>query len=161
MQSSYYLTISECPLTAWEKSYKDGYSAIRKPDSEFNFTDQTDYDAWDLLFIDWQENIKQDSDFEDYQQNKRTLNLLMIKFIKSEVAKGGVKVSDRSIRNEMRRVEALLFNYEKTLGKGKTINQNLQALSKAQGYQIKKHDLTVQDYFDLIELHSEKPVTDG
>lgn len=161
MQSAYYLTISECPLMAWENVFKDGYSKIRKPGVKFKFTAETDYDAWDLLFVDWQEKVKQDPDFEQYQKDRKRLNELMIQFIKKEVKKENLSVSDRRLLNEIRRMQILLKKYEKNLGQGNTINQNLQALSKAQGYQLKKHDLTVEDYFNLIEMHSKKSVNNG
>ena len=161
MGTAYYLTISECPLVAWEKRFKKGNHEIRKPDVEYNYTDQSDYDAWDKLYIDWEENVKQDPSFLEYQSNIELLNKLLLRFLKSEVYRQGITIRDRSIRNEIRRVKALITKYEKNLGQGQTINQTLQILSKNQGYHIRKNDLTVEDYFDLIEMNKKKHSDNG
>ena len=161
MDSAYYLKISNCPLIAWENRFKNGNEAIRKPNVSYPFTEESDYDAWDILFIDWQENVKQDIDFVNYQANIEQLNKLYLRYLKSIKKRGDITTRDRSVMNEIRRIEGLVLSYERTLGKGISVNKMLQLLSKNQGYHIKKKDLTVQDYFDLIELYSDKPNTDG
>lgn len=157
----YYQTISECPLTVWEKRFKKGNSAIRKDVEGFNYTDDTDYDAWDVLYIDWQNNVKQDPDYVQYQKDIAYLNRLMIQYLDSEKNREGITVRDNSLLNMIQRVRGIIEKYEKNLGQGKSINQTIQILSKSQGYQIPKRELTVQDYFDLIELHSEKNTSNG
>jgi len=165
LDGAYYQTISECPLTAWEQSFKKGYSAIRKNLEGFEYSDKLDYDAWDNLYIDWQNNVTQDKAFELYQKNISRLNDLYTKFIQSQkenkVGNFTVIVRDRSIINQIRRIEAEVKNYEKNLGKGQTINQTVLMLSRIEGRHINKRDLTVQDYFDLIELNSKKPSENG
>jgi hypothetical protein len=154
MQNAYYLKISECPLIAWEKRYKEGNSAIRMPDVNFNYTEETDYDAWDLLYIDWEENVKLDSSFVQYKKDLRRYLDLMIKYRESKRIRNGVEVHDNSILNDIQIMEAIVLKYEKNLGRPVTINKMVQKLSRLEGRQIKKIDLTVQDYFDLIELNT-------
>ncbi len=161
LASAYYLKISECPLVAWEKRFKEGNQAIRRDNIEFNYNEELDYEAWNELYIDWESKVKQEPSFVEYKKNLILYNQLIIKFLKSKKDRQGVTVRDRSILNQIRRIEASIVKYEKNLGQGKTINQNIQILSKAQGYQINKHNMTVEDYFDLIELNSEKPSKNG
>ena len=150
-------------MIAWEKRFKQGYSSIRRPEfkDDEKLNDETDYDAWDILFIDWQENVKQDQGFEEYMSNLRTLNdyydqyLRSKKTIKSKDQEKEYEVRDRSLKNMIRRLESMVEKYEKNLGRGQTINQTLVILSKIQGYHIKKQDITVQEYFDLIEINNE------
>ena len=164
MQSAYYLTICECPLIAWEKRYKGkglNNAAIRKEGAKFNYTEESDYEAWDVLFIDWQQRVKQSPDFLDYQSNIKQYNNLMLRYLKSVAKKNGCTIRDRSILNEIRRVEGAILKYEKNVGKGETINQTLQKISKNQGYHLSKKDLTVEDYFDLIDLNTTKTKRNG
>lgn len=178
MDSLYFLKISECPLDAWEDKFKNGYKSIRRPGINIKELErlasenrrgmptedaiaELDYDAWDLLYIDWEENVKQDAGFVEYKGMIKRLNDLYLKFINSKREREGVTVRDRSIMNEIRRVEAFISNYEKKLGAGQTINQTLIILSKNQGYHLKKKDLTVQEYFDLIEMNTQKPSKNG
>jgi len=169
LASKYFLKISECPLTAWEKRFKHGYKSIRRPEfkEDAKLNEETDYEAWDLLFIDWQENVKQDQGFEEYMANIRTLNdyydqyLRSKKTIKSKDGEKEYETRNRNLINMIRRLESMVEKYEKNLGRGQTINQTLVILSRIQGYHIKKQELTVQEYFDLIEINNEASKQNG
>ena len=158
LDSKYFLKISDCPLTAWERRFKEGYSSIRRPDfkEDESLNEETDYDAWNLLFIDWQENVKQDPSFEEYMMNLKSLNDYYDMYLRSQQNRGAHVVRNRAILNTIRRLEGMVERYEKNLGKGQTINQTLVILSKVQGYHIKKQELTVQEYFDIIEINNEQ-----
>lgn len=175
MQKLYYLEISECPLINWDNRFKKGYSAIRRDNvtdeqilqeakSRFKkeskeLTDEQlmqllDYDAWDLLYIDFQDNVKKDKDFDKYKRDLERYVKLMIKYRKSERIQDGIKIHETSITNDIQVMEAIVLKYERNLGQGLTVNKMLTKLRRMEGRHINKKDLTVLDYFDLIEEHS-------
>jgi len=113
-----------------------------------------DYDAWDLLYIDFQNNVKKDDDFKAYMRDLERYVKLMIRYRKSERMSEGVKIHDASITNDIQMMEAMVLKYERNLGQGLTVNKMLTKLRRLEGRHIDKKDLTVLDYFDLIEEHS-------
>lgn len=184
MQNLYYSTISECPLINWENRFKEGNSAIRKnstttdellAEAKKRFVDDIhiakgegkpltdeqlltllDYDAWDILYQDFERNVKEDELFEKYKRDLDRYVRLMIRYRKSERVQDGVKIHDTRITNEIALMEAMVLKYEKNLGQSITINKMLTKLRRLEGRHINKKDLTVLDYFDLIEEHSGK-----
>ena len=173
-QKGYYLTISKCPLTCWENRFDIGYSAIRvytEIDEDNNIIDsrngkivkgviyneESDYEAWDVLYTDFRNKVKEDPDFALYLTHIDKLIDLQHKYITSGREHNGLIRRDRSILNHIKLIKARIEGFEKTMtGGGKTINQVLMDLSKAQGYQLKKSELMAEDYFDLIEKYKAK-----
>ena len=169
----YYLTISECPLVCWEKRFDVGYSAIRrftevdendvlihpktfKPLKGITYSEEQDYEAWHVLYTNFLGKVKQDPDFKQYMNNIRSLIEVQYSYIVSKQKKGELEFRQRFLLNKIKLLKAHIEGYERTMVGGKTINQVLMDLSKEQGYQIKKSDLSVEDYFDLIEKHKKK-----
>lgn len=172
-QNEYYLTISECPLVCWENRFEQGYSAIRKYTETdensnlihpktgklikgINYSPELDYEAWSVLYEQFISKVPQDVDFVQYMSHIKMLIDAQYDYIVSKTEKGVLEFRVRRHLNRIRLLKAHIESYEKTMVKGKTINQVLMDLSKEQGYQIRKSDLSVEDYFDLIEKYKKK-----
>ena len=165
-QNAYYLNVSECPLTAWEKRFKEGDGSIRKHGKRtklgrivvfltkgIRYRSKNDYDAWCVLFDDFVEVIGLEKDFIDYIDNKRMLQAAQIAFLKSTVKREGIEVRNRKHLNLVRKLKAKVDKFEKlNSGQHKTVTQILVALYRGEKLPfLHKGDLTVEEYFSIIK----------
>lgn len=165
------MRISECPLIVWENRFDKsvGNSALRKysrPNGKHkisnsdggkfkvNYSKENDYEAWCVLYDDFVDKIGLDKEFVNYLQQIKLLIELKDKFIQSQVIRDGLEYHDRSIKNQIRRVESAIKSYENQAVKQQTITDVLIQLWKGEKLHIKKQDLTVLEYFKLIKSYN-------
>ena len=166
-QDEYWLKVSECPLDVWERCFEDGYHHLRKSilnESRLGrfvlrvkglfykqISPQSDYDAWDEIFINFIDKVGLDPRFEKYINNVKKLILMQCDFVESQTKREGVVVRDRKLLNRIKMLEAEITKFEKSGNSdGLTIDGMLVKLGKHQGYKIKKKETTVLEYFELI-----------
>ena len=142
------MDVADCPLTAWRKCYEVGYSAIRIDKDKGD--ENTDYDAYDILYKSFVHRIGQDPEFVSYLETMRAYNLAVVSYATSRKNINGVEVHDRSKLNRIHILKAKLTKFEKD-GDGGSIAKVLNRVSKMQGHAVKEGDLTVLAYFELIK----------
>ena len=159
-EKEYWLDVSDCPLSVWEARYDRGNSELRKKQPKKKKKKANpkkderrklmDYEAWDILFKSFVQKVGLEKDFTDYILLIRRLVDTQHRYLMSERMVEGVLIADRKILGEINRINMEIHKYEKSGVKGQTINGTLNKISKMQGYREHKKDLTVLQYFSLV-----------
>ena len=152
MQERYFLTVSECMMDRWELAHQTKYSSIRKLDDN-KYTEESDYEAWNILFKDFADTIGLDEEFKTYIDNRYSLQAAQLEYILSSKKRGELFFRDRKILNRIKRLRIEIKAFEQTgIGeKGMTVTRVMGKLGKMQGYKIKKNETSVLEYFELIK----------
>lgn len=142
-------------MSVWRKRFDKGDIALRKTDNK-KLTDKTDFEAWDILFIDFVNKVGLDSSFEDYLKKLVERIGMVAQYIQTKKTIEGVQISDRFILNRIKYLESQIAAFEKTGSTEKiTIPQMLGKLGKMQGYKVSENETTVLEYFELIKEYKQ------
>lgn len=150
---TYYLDVDSCPLVLWRKCYEVGYSSIRKDQTKGN--DETDVEAYEILYASFVERVGLDDSFVDYINNMKAYVLATSEYLKSTKTVQGVLIHDRSKLLKMRILLASLQKFEKDGDVKVSHAKILNRLSKMQGYRVDEKVITVLEYFELIKMYKE------
>lgn len=143
------MDVDVCPLIAWRKCYEDGYSSIRK--SKDQGDEQTDYEAFDILYRTFVTRIGHEPEFESYLETMKAYNLACAAYVKSKRKVNGVEIHDRSKLNRIHVLKAKLEKFEKDGDSTVSVQKVLNRLTRMQGVVQKESDLTVLAYFEMIK----------
>lgn len=151
---NYWLEVSECPLKAWRRCSEVGYSALRK-DKDIG-TNETDAEAYNLLYLNFSEKVGQDLEFKNYLDNLAAYVIAVDKFMHSRIEFQGAVTHNRKLLLQVKLLEAKIKKFENTGNeKVMTIAKMLNRLSKMQGFAVLEKDQTVLSYFELIKQFNE------
>lgn len=140
MHEKYYLTIDICPLRSWRLANDGDLSALRiDPNKGDN---ESDLQAWEMLYNNFLEKIGLSEDF------KRYIELIKEKI---ELTNEYIQTRERFKLNAINQIDAELLAYQKTAGKGLTIDEVLPRLTDRYKVHFRERDLTVLEYFNLIK----------
>ena len=140
MQEKYYLTVEECPLISWRKANDGDLVALRRDKGNGNEID--DQNAWEILYNDFIREFGLNQDFKDY------LELVQEKI---RVTNEFIQTRNRWLLNDIGRLEHEISQFNKTAGKGLTIDEILPKMTKYFGVHLRERDLTVREYFKYLK----------
>jgi hypothetical protein len=127
-------------LRSWRLANDGDLSALRidpnKGDKE------SDLKAWEMLYNNFLEKIGLSEDF------KRYIELIKEKI---ELTNEYIQTRERFKLNDINQIDAELLAYQKTAGKGLTIDEVLPRLTDRYKVHFRERDLTVLEYFNLIK----------
>jgi hypothetical protein len=140
MHEKYYLEVDECPYYSWRKANEGKRHFLRKGKEG---TKEQDEKAWELLFRNFVEVIGLSEEFEQYLKNLERLNKINSKIIST---------GDRFLLNEREYllIDIELFEKQAKENKGNA-SDSMLILSKFQGYHLKEKEVTVLEYYKLLE----------
>lgn len=145
MQENYYNSIDEFLLFNWFKC-NDGDYTFTRLDKKVGDT-ENDSIAWETIYNDFIQKIGLDPKFKKYIDLVEYRMQLCLKFLNS--LKDGKR--NRALINEINQVNIKIESFEKQGTDSKTSKSSiLNTLSKQEGYRINPKEITVADYFALI-----------
>lgn len=143
----YFLSIEEMPLYNWTKCQRGDLTYTRKAVDDAMCNDELDLKTWEIVNDDYLQRFgltKQHKRFMILSKQKALLELDL--FI----------TGDNFLKNRIDELADELKNVFADNKGGIDVDSTLIYLSKFMGYKIRSKDITVLEYFKMIELYGKE-----